>query len=355
MRGISKLGGIALLGAALIAFQPGAASAAASDGWITAKTKIALFTTKGVSSTAINVDTVDGVVTLHGKVYSADEKAKAEAEAKKIDGVKEVRNLLQVVPEKAEKTVKTSDNEIKDRVGKALKDDKTLDDSSISVQSVNNGVVLLAGKANSVGDHLEAIERAYAVPGVRRVESEVQSPDRLADEEIRRESEHEGATAGVKRGIGGTVKDMFITTDVKMRLMADDKTPGTDINVDTRNGVVNLFGMVPTAAAKTAAEADARKVSGVTRVINELEVVPKAKQEMVEAKDDQLKDQIERKFEDRKDLEGADLKVEVKNGVARLTGTVENESQRLAAAIAARSTPGVRAVHDELRFSSARH
>jgi hyperosmotically inducible protein len=182
----------------------------------------------------------------------------------------------------------------------------------------------------------------------------VQSPDRLADEEIRREGEHE-PTAGVKRGIGGTAKDMFITMDVKMRLLADDKTPGTDINVDTRNGMVTLFGVVPNAAAKSAAEADARKVSGVTRVVNELEVVPKAKQETVEAKDDQLQDQIERKFEDRKDLEGADIKVEVKNGVARLTGTVENETQRLAAAIAARSTPGVRAVHDELRFSSARH
>jgi len=355
MRGISKLGGVVLLGGWLIALQPATGWAAASDAWITTKSKVALLTTKGVSSTAVNVDTVDGVVTLHGKVNSADEKARAEAEVKKIDGVKEVRNLLQVVPERAEKTVKTSDNEIKDRVTKALKNDKALSDSSIAVQSVNNGVVLLAGKANSVADHLEAIETAYAVPGVRRVESEVQSPDRLADEEIRRDREHEPATAGVKRGIGGTAKDMFITTDVKMRLLADEKTPGTDINVDTRNGVVTLFGVVPNAAGKAAAEADARKVSGVTRVINELEVVPKAKQETVEAKDDQLQDQIERKLEDRKDLEGAAIKVEVKNGVARLTGTVDNESQRLAAAIAARSTPGVRAVHDELRFSSARH
>jgi hyperosmotically inducible protein len=354
MRGISKLGGVVLLGGWLIALQPATGWAAVSDAWITTKSKVALLTTKGVSSTAINVDTVDGVVTLHGKVNSAEEKARAEAEVKKIDGVKEVRNLLQVVPERAEKTVKASDNEIKDRVTKALKNDKALSDSSVSVQSVNNGVVLLAGKADSVADHLEAIETAYAVPGVRRVESEVQSPDRLADEEIRRDRE-QPATAGVRRGIGGTAKDMFITTDVKMRLLADDKTPGTDINVDTRNGVVTLFGVVPNAAAKAASEADARKVSGVTRVINELEVVPKAKQERVEAKDDQLQDQIERKLEDRKDLEGADIKVEVKNGVARLTGTVDNESQRLAAAIAARSTPGVRAVHDELRFSSAQH
>ena len=67
------------------------ALAAPPDAWVTAKTKMALLTTEGVSGTGINVDTVDGTVTLHGKVPSTAEKAKAEAEAKKIDGVKEVR------------------------------------------------------------------------------------------------------------------------------------------------------------------------------------------------------------------------------------------------------------------------
>jgi osmotically-inducible protein OsmY len=342
---------IAVLAGSLTLVQAGGAAAAASDAWITTKTKIALMTAKDVSGTAINVDTVDGVVTLHGKVNSAAEKAKAEAEAKKIDGVKQVRNLLQVVPERQEKIVKASDSEIKDRVAKALKDDPTLQDSSITVQSVNDGVVLLAGKANSISDHLDAIERARAVPGVRRVESEIQSPDRFADDEIRRQREPE--TAGAKRGVTDAAKDMWITTDVKMRLIADDKTPGTDINVDTRNGVVTLFGIVPNEAAKMAAEADARKVNGVARVVNELQVVPNAKKETVTAKDDQLEDQIEKRLSDRRDLEGAKIDVEVKNGVARLTGTVDNEMQRLAAAVAARSTPGVRAVHDELRVSAA--
>jgi osmotically-inducible protein OsmY len=128
---------------------------------------------------------------------------------------------------------------------------------------------------------------------------------------------------------------MFITTDVKMRLLADADTPGTDINVDTRNGVVTLLGKVPSAAAKAAAEADAKKVSGVTRVINDLQVVPKAKQEMVEARDDQLKDQIKSRL-DQRDIDGVD--VEVTNGVARLKGTVADDQQRLRP----RSRPGRR-------------
>jgi hyperosmotically inducible periplasmic protein len=146
--------------AAAIGLSQPVTAFAAPDAWITAKTKIALMTADGVSATDVNVDTVDGRVTLHGTVSSAEEKAKAETEARKIDGVKEVRNLLQVVPKKREDAVKASDKDLKDRVAKALDDDPTLTDSSISVQSVNNGVVLLDGSAKSVSDHLRAIARA---------------------------------------------------------------------------------------------------------------------------------------------------------------------------------------------------
>ena len=38
---------------------------------------------------------------------------------------------------------------------------------------------------------------------------------------------------------------MWITSDTKMRLLADGRTPALDINVDTWNGVVTLFGSVP--------------------------------------------------------------------------------------------------------------
>ena len=50
---------------------------------------------------------------------------------------------------------------------------------------------------------------------------------------------------------------------LQVEIIADPKTPGLDVNVDTRGGKVTLFGMVPTQEAKLAAEEDARKVSGV--------------------------------------------------------------------------------------------
>lgn len=348
----SRGAALAILAGALAWTSP--APAAVSDAWITAKTKISLMTNEGVAdAAAINVDTNEGVVTLHGKVATANEKARAEEITRGIDGVKSVHNVLQVVPRGAEKAVKASDDEIKDRVQKALHDAPALRDSSISVASVNNGLVVLSGKASSVADHLQAIQLTNAVPGVRRVESEVQSPDRLADEDIRQEQSRQ-PTAGIKRGITDTARDMWITSDVKLRLAADEATPATDINVDTRNGMVTLFGVVPSQAAKSAAEADARKVNGVTRVVNELEIVPRSEQKAIEAHDDQLKDRIEHQLDARSDLKGTDIDVDVKNGIARLTGTVDSEQQRIQAALAARAVPGVRAVRDELRVKTAR-
>jgi hyperosmotically inducible protein len=349
MRGV-KLG-VAAGALAVAMVVASGAQAAVSDAWITAKTKIALATTEGVSATDVNVDTIDGRVTLHGTVASEAEKARAEAEARKISGVKEVRNLLQVVPSAKQDRVEIADAEVKNRVEKALRDEPGLKDSSLKVQSVNDGVVLLSGKASSVDDHLQALQIARGIPGVRRVATEVESPDKLADREIQR---REPAEAGARRDIGDTASDMYITSATKLRLMADSRTPALDINVDTREGTVTLFGIVPTAEAKAAAEEDTRKVSGVRRVVNSLQVVPSARREEVQAKDDDLEEAVKNSIKRRDDLRNARIDVDVKNGVARLTGTVPNEEDRLSAAVSARSTPGIRAVEDELRVAATR-
>jgi hyperosmotically inducible protein len=159
----------------LIGLAAGWAYAAdAPDAWLTMKTQIALMTTEGVSTWDLNVDTVQGVVTLHGKVPTEGEKVKAEATARKIDGVKDVKNLLQVVPDSAKKAVERSDDQIKDAVASSFKANTQINSSGIKVQSVNKGVVLLAGKTDSLQAHLDAVKAARAVPGVKRVATEVQ-------------------------------------------------------------------------------------------------------------------------------------------------------------------------------------
>ena len=295
----SSLIRLAVLAAAIGLPAPATNAAEKPDAWITTKAKIALLTAKDVSGTAINVDTIDGRVTLQGKVSSAKEKAKAENAVRQISGVKEVRNLLQVVPESRQKTVKASDADLKKQVEKTLKDDESLAHSSISVHSVNAGVVVLAGKASSMEAHLRAIEDARGVPGVREVSSEVQSPDRLADEEIRRDEDKMARGEGRTGTAKGAISDSYITSATKLRLFADSKTPALDINVDTHRGVVTLFGMVPSSEAKAAAEADARKVSGVRRVVNELQVVASAKQPEVKARDEDIEREVKKALDAR--------------------------------------------------------
>jgi hyperosmotically inducible protein len=336
-----------LTGALGLVLLGGPAKAATPDAWITTKAKMALLTTEGVSATAVNVDTVDGQVTLHGKVGSEAEKAKAEDAVKRIDGVRTVRNLLQVVPEQREKRVEASDDEIKSKVKQALDRDGTL--KSVSVQSVNNGVVLLKGDVDTLSAHLRAIETASEVPGVRRVVSEIRSPDKLADAEIYSDKPQSKADTAKH-----SFTDAWVTSAVKFRLLADDRTPGKDINVDTRGGRVTLFGIVDSEAAKKAATEDAQKVSGVRAVNNELEVVSSARKENVEASDERVERRVRDALSSQSELSDASIDVEVHNGVARLKGTVANETDRMRATAVARTADGVRAVRDELRVSSAK-
>jgi len=158
----------------ILGLASAAAAADTPDAWLTMKTRISLMTTEGISTKDLNVDTVNGVVTLHGKVATESEKVKAEQVARGIDGAKTVKNLIQVVPGTQRAVVERSDDMVKNAVETAFKANRRIEGSGIKVASVNKGVVLLSGKATSLDAHLEAIEVASAVSGVKRVATEVE-------------------------------------------------------------------------------------------------------------------------------------------------------------------------------------
>jgi hyperosmotically inducible periplasmic protein len=79
----------------------GNAKTEVNDSWLTAKTKVALFKDDRVKSSRISVDTEQGVVTLRGQVGSADAKEAATEVARGVQGVKDVRNELQIAPPSA--------------------------------------------------------------------------------------------------------------------------------------------------------------------------------------------------------------------------------------------------------------
>lgn len=161
---------------ALALFVSAAPALAANDTWIGTKAKIALLTADDVPGTAIDVDVKDGSITLSGKVHTAAQKAKAEQVARGIDGATGVKNMLQVVPKSQEKMVEQSDEQIEDKVEAALKTQGL--GSDVSIDSVNNGVVTLKGKTDSLGRQLAAIEATAKVPGVKRVASQIESTEK---------------------------------------------------------------------------------------------------------------------------------------------------------------------------------
>jgi hyperosmotically inducible protein len=145
------------------------------------------------------------------------------------------------------------------------------------------------------------------------------------------------------------ISDAWTTTKVKLRLISDPGIAPLTMNVDTRDGVVTLFGSVSTEDGKRAAGAEAMKVSGVKQVENELQVVPTTAAKAVDEQDGEIRDTVEQRLAGRHALDDGHIDVEVANGVVRLSGSVGQSGDRMIALSLARSTEGVRSVVDGLR------
>lgn len=341
-----KTMGTTLLVIAALLFALPALAGQPEDAWITTKVKMKLIAANDLDPLEINVDTIDGVVTLHGHVASSELKRQAREEASQVKGVRDVRNLLAVTPEATRKLTRASDEELRGRIETALKRDQALASSDIEIASINGGIVVLSGRADSLSAHRRALEDVRAVEGVRSVASEIKSPDELADQEIWSDE-----VPGKEMASSGA-SDTWITSKVKVRLMAEPGLSPFAINVDTRNGVVTLFGAVGSEQTRLAAEREVKKVAGVKEVENELQVVPDVAAKRVDAQDDQLVETVEMRLEAREALRDAHIDVEVTNGVVRLTGTTASFPDKLTALTVARSTEGVRSVVDGLRIES---
>jgi osmotically-inducible protein OsmY len=71
---------------------------------------------------------------------------------------------------------------------------------------------------------------------------------------------------------GKQADDASIHAAVKAKLTADRFSNIVNVDINVTNGVVTLAGEVPNAKVKSEAEAEARSVDGVVRVINNLQV-----------------------------------------------------------------------------------
>jgi len=146
------------------------AKEAVSDSWLTSKTKIALFADDRVKGREVRVETVNGEVFLRGKVDSPEAKAAAADIAKGVEGVKKVKNDLQVVAPAARKTVETNDKQITKAVETTIGKDPQL--KKIDVRT-DAGVVVLSGEVPNISASAKASEMAHRVDGVKSVKNEL--------------------------------------------------------------------------------------------------------------------------------------------------------------------------------------
>ncbi|HKP12148.1 MAG TPA: BON domain-containing protein [Blastocatellia bacterium] len=154
-------------GAATNANRP-EGGAARSDSWVALKTKLALIASSPTSGYETDVDAKEGVVTLTGKVDTNEAKTEAEQVARKVEGVRNVNNQLQVVPEARRNEVNAADEKIKDAIGKLMDTDANLQSLSLSVDS-NAGVVSLDGSVDTLDQLWKAAQAIRKVPGVKSV------------------------------------------------------------------------------------------------------------------------------------------------------------------------------------------
>jgi len=143
-----------------------------NDTWMTAKTKIALFADPRIKGSEINVETTQGLVMIRGKVDSDEAKQAAEGIAKGIDGVKSVKNELQVVAPSKREAIDDKDASITTRVNAQIAKDSYLKDAGIHAQT-NAGVVSLSGEVSSLMTSAQASWTAWQVPGVKSVKNDL--------------------------------------------------------------------------------------------------------------------------------------------------------------------------------------
>ncbi|MBL7661273.1 BON domain-containing protein [bacterium] len=87
-----------------------------------------------------------------------------------------------------------------------------------------------------------------------------------------------GAEAGYilaqdDRSTKETVKDQYLVSAIKTKLLANSKTPGMDINVDSYKGKITLRGALMSQDEVDQALSIARNTDGVTEVESKLVVV----------------------------------------------------------------------------------
>ena len=113
---------------------------------------------------------------------------------------------------------------------------------------VVEGRVLLTGNVKNPEDRITVARTAWQTKGVREVLNELEINDRST--------------------LRDYAKDVWITAQLKFKLLGDKNVSAINYTVDTLNGVVFLFGIAQDKKELDRAASHARNIKGVVKVIS---------------------------------------------------------------------------------------
>jgi osmotically-inducible protein OsmY len=254
--------------AAILAASSAVAADTISQDVTNARQETQIWTTYALSpylrASDLKVSVENGKATLTGKVEEDVNKDLAKQIALGVDGIKNVDNQIVVQADYVPSAKSASrgygetidDATITAAVKSKLVWSRHADGLATNVET-KSGKVILTGTADSAADKDRAGHLAKNTRGVVSVDNRL-----MVD--VKQQAANSGASSVHKAGT--EVADSLITTKVKSTYAYSSNVDGSDISVNTVDGIVTLTGKVDSGAERALAIELAKNVRGVKGV-----------------------------------------------------------------------------------------
>lgn len=216
-----------------------------------------------------------------------------------------------------------SDSDIKNQIEQQISWDNQVSTQDVRV-TVSNGQVTLDGTVTSLSASYSAALDAWNILGVKTVDNNLK---------IRFLTQTSAPT------------DREILEAVESILKWSQSLNRDDLSIDVHSGTVTLSGTVDAFWKKIRAETLVSEVSGVTRIINEIVVIPSHLPQ-----DNAIAEQIIDALKRRPNINIDEIDIQVNKGKVNLAGHVSNYSDWEAVFATVQNTTGVVDIIDNVRL-----
>jgi len=210
-----------------------------------------------------------------------------------------------------------------------------LEDDKVKIEA-KEGVVTLTGTVSDESHKTLAEETAARLPGVNRVDNQLQTKAEAATENA----------------------DKWTARKVRLALRFYRNVSGGNTDVEVKDGVVTLRGEASSLAQKELTAEYARDIEGVKEVKNEMTVaavpVPQQEQTAGEKLDDaSITAQVKLALKTQRSTSGLKLQVETRAGEVTLTGIAKNAAEKTLVTKMISDIHGVKKVNNQMTVAEA--